>query len=383
MAHMNNINPSERNILLDNLRGLAILGVIAVHSIYAVNTFIPHGENDFFTYMVGLGKYGVELFFFISGALMYSIYGLSGSFESKKYWIRRVARIYPLWIFFLIVWMILGFLFQYGGVSEILVGSANMNNFSHTFLGMFVAGSTFTLFLSAPLWNTVIPGGWSIQAEMFHYVCFALIRRIKFNRLLTVIAFLNAFTLISQSVRIPGTNTHSWLSILLDAWIRSGFYSSLSFFTLGILFGIIISSNTQSSVRNKLDEILEEKQSKLIPFILSFILIPTPFGYTVEALGYVLIMILVGFLSLSSNTGSWFLRFIGKYSYFMYFAHFLILDFLKGATKNLGLNTEFQQSQKVYFLVFYALTLLLSTAVAIPSMRYFEGPVMKLARRKS
>jgi peptidoglycan/LPS O-acetylase OafA/YrhL len=376
-------DPSDRNLLLDNLRGLAILGVLAVHSVYTVNTFTPHGDNDYFTYMMGLGKYGVELFFFISGALMFSIYGLSGSLKERRFWLRRILRIYPLWIFFLLMWMILGFQFDFGGVHSILESETGLNQFSHSFGGIFIFGSTFTLFLSAPLWNTVIPGGWSIQAEMFHYFCFAVLRKIKLEILLLSLSFMNFATLVIQSLYSPDNSPGSIPAVLIESWIRSGFYSSLSFFTLGILFGLISQNNSTYSMRDTLSGALGNKHWTLAFFLLSIFLIPTPFGYTVEAFGYVLIMVCVGWIGLSMKSVSKSLSYLGKYSYFVYFVHFLILDLLVKFTKTLNFDTSFEQSQKIFFFVFYVLTLFFSIVCAIPSMRYFEGPLMRMARRKS
>ena len=93
-----------RNEWLDVVRGLAILGVVTVHAMGASNSVVQnHGGhlNDIVTNISEYGKYGVELFFFLSGWLLVSIYGSDSSLKlGRSYWYRRAARIYPLWILF-------------------------------------------------------------------------------------------------------------------------------------------------------------------------------------------------------------------------------------------------------------------------------------------
>ena len=103
-----------RNSLLDGLRRSAIVGVVAVHSMQISNLILGKGETTFSSLM-SLGKYGVELFFWLSGWLLVSIYGLKGNRLGKSYRIRRVARIYPLWILFLIVAIIRSIVTNSGG----------------------------------------------------------------------------------------------------------------------------------------------------------------------------------------------------------------------------------------------------------------------------
>ena len=81
----------QRNSWLDVLRGLAIFGVVSVHSIHTTDVFIAQSvKSSDFSFLMSLGKYGVELFFFLSGWLLASIYGLSGNKVGKPYWVRLV-----------------------------------------------------------------------------------------------------------------------------------------------------------------------------------------------------------------------------------------------------------------------------------------------------
>jgi peptidoglycan/LPS O-acetylase OafA/YrhL len=87
---------SSREELIDVLRGLAIAGVISVH---VAQTTLEGGSTV--QSLFSLGKYGVELFFIVSGYLLFKLYGSNRDSLSKSYYLRRITRIYPLWIFFL------------------------------------------------------------------------------------------------------------------------------------------------------------------------------------------------------------------------------------------------------------------------------------------
>jgi len=69
------IQTTERSHWLDVLRGLAIFGVVAVHSIQSTDSLVLHNKSEFFFWMVSLGKYGVELFFFCQAGYSYQSMG--------------------------------------------------------------------------------------------------------------------------------------------------------------------------------------------------------------------------------------------------------------------------------------------------------------------
>ena len=88
---------------LDAVRGVAILMVVATHSLSATVAVtgsynIPAPLFKLFDY----GQFGVQLFFVLSGWLMFSLYTGHGDFLQSSYWARRWARIWPLWIVFVV-----------------------------------------------------------------------------------------------------------------------------------------------------------------------------------------------------------------------------------------------------------------------------------------
>ena len=67
-----------RNPWLDVLRGIAIVGVLSVHTIQTTDplvTGLGGSTSNTFSNIMSLGQYGVEVFFFLSGWLMAALYG--------------------------------------------------------------------------------------------------------------------------------------------------------------------------------------------------------------------------------------------------------------------------------------------------------------------
>lgn len=79
---------SQHNVQIDVLRGLAILGVLAAHVIvYTDLTLSKHGgtPSSEVNSVISAAKYGVEVFFFVSGYLMQALYGIDKPFSLKSF----------------------------------------------------------------------------------------------------------------------------------------------------------------------------------------------------------------------------------------------------------------------------------------------------------
>lgn len=94
----------SRIIELDGIRGIAILPVIAIHSILTV---CPPG---FMHNLVGLGWLGVDLFFVLSGYLITGILldSINGPNYFRRFYLRRVFRILPVYYVFVILFFHVG-----------------------------------------------------------------------------------------------------------------------------------------------------------------------------------------------------------------------------------------------------------------------------------
>jgi peptidoglycan/LPS O-acetylase OafA/YrhL len=103
---------------LDVLRFVAFCLVFIAHSVYFVDIDWAHLPKPLFTFMFavhGAGYYGVDLFFVLSSylitELLYREREKTGVIHLRKFYIRRMLRIWPLYFFFLvIVWPVAGLL---------------------------------------------------------------------------------------------------------------------------------------------------------------------------------------------------------------------------------------------------------------------------------
>jgi peptidoglycan/LPS O-acetylase OafA/YrhL len=147
---------------IDSLRGIAILGVIFVHTSKSITSL-----NPILLSVCNFGKHGVQLFFLLSAyTLCLSNQNRRSEFNSKtKYFIRRFFRIAPLYYFGIGLYGIVFILRNYYGVETYLLTTkySTLSVIQHL---------TFTQSLSQDSIFAVVPGGWSIGAEMLFYLMF-------------------------------------------------------------------------------------------------------------------------------------------------------------------------------------------------------------------
>ena len=83
----------------------------------------------------------------------------------------------PLWILFIALGILEARIIGKGPWLAARNVPEGGNSLVHTPLFIWILSLTFTLWLVDSLWNTVMPGGWSIQAEIAHYLAFPIIRK--------------------------------------------------------------------------------------------------------------------------------------------------------------------------------------------------------------
>ena len=135
-------NTANRSNGIDLARTLAILGVVLVHSGCFSN-----------------GRFGVQLFFLVSGYLLADL----GNLSNRDFLIRRGFRLFPLYLLILV-------LFYHD----------TYDSFWQLFGSLFLIQSTHWIFSS-------IPGAWSISNEWLFSLLLPLLKKISRNQLLFLI----------------------------------------------------------------------------------------------------------------------------------------------------------------------------------------------------
>jgi peptidoglycan/LPS O-acetylase OafA/YrhL len=326
--------------------------------------------------------YGVELFFFISGALIVSLYGLGGpmSLASLGYWPKRLARILPLWILFFIIFTALR---NYTGPGADVQVFLNQHSGASGWLFLATLVATFTAWLSPYLWNAAVPGGWSIQAEMAHYLAFATLRRFNAKSILLVLVGMNLATL--AAIRFE-SSLPQWLEKPIDGWVRLGFYSTFFYFLLGVVAYSIMSKLRKGENLSDIGKSLSSFEWILsIIYVSTVLALPLPlgFGNNAQAIGIVLLSLGIGFVIQRVRLVVPALTTLGKYSYFIYFMHLLVLSGLSDLLLRIDkAKVPILNSATFVFLVYLLVLLSIALPSAWLSYRFFERPILQLARRR-
>ena len=328
---MNQILRNPRNEYLDIIRGIAIFGVVVFHtSLLANEIVIIHSGKPkiIFTDFFNLGAYGVELFFVLSGWLLASIYQERGAIR-KSYWVRRLAKIMPLWIVFYVGQILYAQLGVQAGWYFARQVSPGQNSFLHSPLGITLTTMTFTLWISSSLWNTVIPGAWSIQAEVAHYLFFPKIRNMSLRGLMMFASYFNCFsiTLILFSLSHYYSQFPIVIQQIIAAYLRLNLFTSFDFFLIGMISHRLYSQYFKMEKLSTLRNELSRNSFALIFFMLSFMFVPLTVGRIIEAVGFIFTSLIIGLGILRVSQLRILFMAMGKYSYFIYFIHFQLLFF--------------------------------------------------------
>jgi exopolysaccharide production protein ExoZ len=167
----------QKFLTIQYLRGFAAMTVLTSHAL-----IYPLVEEDLTS--ARLGWLGVVLFFVISGFIMVAVTG-EGTFSARDFLRRRVVRIVPMY------W-----------AATLLAGGLALFA-PHIFKStIFNAGQLLESLLFIPFYNDGSHGihpiyklGWTLNYEMFFYVCFALLAFLSAGRRVIVLTL--AFTLLA------------------------------------------------------------------------------------------------------------------------------------------------------------------------------------------
>ena len=151
------MEPMTRIYTLQYLRALAALAVVALHGANRVADALPAALAS----VLALGHAGVDLFFVISGFIMWSI-ARDAAISPATFLARRIIRVAPPYWIATLVWV--------GLVSAIGYDWITVTA-EHTFLSL-----GFVPHFSPTFWDRVWPvvmPDWTLNYEMFFYLVFA------------------------------------------------------------------------------------------------------------------------------------------------------------------------------------------------------------------
>ncbi|UWS31107.1 acyltransferase family protein [Erwinia pyrifoliae] len=321
-------------ISLQWLRAVAVLLVVGWHVMVKANVLNITSEQYF-----AIGNAGVDLFFIISGFIM--AYTLQKQDNGRVFFVKRLARIIPLYWFFSLTALI------------IYLYNPNMVN-SHTEHTTIL--NSFTLF---PIENhaMLIDVGWTLRYEFIFYSILSICLIFRKDTGLKLCSIL--------LLAIPFTSYF---------FNQRGFY--FDFLTneilMGFSFGIIAYYvNRKIYIYSK----------SIITILLGLALLLTLENYTPHLhrtfkYGVPMLLILFGTLKLNqkgSNCISKVLSITGDASYSIYLSHMFTIGIAILASRKILLGTKFDY-------LFIPFSILASTIVGIVIFHYIEKPLLKLVK---
>lgn len=346
--------PFARSHTLDVLRGLAILGVMAIH----VSQSFP-SNIDAVDYAFMCGWTGVNVFYFVSAITMGLMWTQRAgeANPAAKFYIRRALRIAPMF------WLAIPAYLAINGTGP----SYNAPNgigplqviLTATFLHGFWPDSV----------NSVVPGDWSIAAEMTFYLVFPFLitafgsRRRLYVALAIVLHLVNvclfkpwAFELFS-SYYGPGHESFVWTTLHLS------FLNQLPVFLIGCaLFFSLRDGFTRSDAAIFAVFIT-------LSFAANRATGAHEFNYLI--INLVLGALVAGCIKLAIHFQP--LEALGRNSYSMYLSHFAVIY---------GLRQLWPLADGlISLLIAYAVTAALSYLVARATWHLVERRVQNLAHR--
>lgn len=350
----------ERFDFIDSLRGISILGVIAVHVGLSIDGLTPALES-----FSAFTSRGVQLFFILS-AFTLTMISASRPFETAPFYIRRVFRIAPMFYLAMVAYIVLN------GTGPAVFAPEGIG------LKQVLLTLTFLNGWSIDSFNSIVPGGWSISCEAMFYLCFPLILRyVRSARAAAVASAASILAALAWSAAIKATSAFEANEFLVGSFIRFSFIFNLLSFLLGILLYYIIAGKERPLIqRGSIGAwgLLMASTLLLVgggasgfstfrnPLIASLVLVP--FVYAV-------------YLTRPTAIINPLIRHIGVISYSVYLVHFAVLDFVGHPLMSaIGALTP-----DLKFVIFFTVAVVLSTLVATVTYRWIELPFIELGRR--
>lgn len=346
---------------LDSLRGIAILGVILVHS--AILTV----QTGTVFHLAFTGQRGVQLFYMVSAFTLYL------SLDSRKtesrpilnFFLRRFFRIAPL--------------FYIAMFANLLISTHYPQNkhFANTGWRGILLGMFFLHGLRPDTIVTVVIGGWSIAVETSFYVLLPMVHRYINTVKKALLLFVVSATLLGAISRVlallsPNSSVEQYFAFL---WFPVEF----PVFLLGILAYLAWKACIQ---RNAFCTQTWGTASLILIFASSMIYFAC-YPFTDEKLYASSFLFLPLILALAIHP--WpllvnrFTRYIGKISYSMYLIHFFVLALVDWLFVRLHL-TSFVAGKPLGFLLATLLVFGISVPICVLSWRFVEQPGIRLGR---
>ncbi len=320
----------KRLVELDALRGIATIIVVIYHYTTRYNSL--YGHEDFFeTFDFTVGKQGVQLFFMISGFVIFLT--LNHVKKPMDFIVSRLSRLYPpYWIAIICTFSIVYFWGLPGRQVSHLTALKNMIMF-HDYLGIPNVDGVY----------------WTLKVELTFY--FWMFIAYLSNSLRKIEIYIMGLVLFNLFVHLTGVNIYHQLPHIL-------LFKHLPFFGIGIC----------------LYKIFYNEYSKFTFVTLALCLIVTLILNSANLFVLYLLFTIIFYLGIKGKIGllsNKIFVFVGLISYSLYLLHQNIGYVIINKGYSLGLNP----------LISISLAIIIVTVMSYASYRLVETPSTKLIKK--
>lgn len=144
---------------MEGLRGFAVFLVFWVHYCSLIEPHLLPNSLIISNFIHSAGNLGVDLFFVLSGYLIYGSIIDKTSFSVKKYSLRRIQRIYPTFLTVLFIYIVLSFIFPH----ESKLPSDFSQSALYILQNILLMPGIFAI-------DPIITVAWSLSYEAFYYI---------------------------------------------------------------------------------------------------------------------------------------------------------------------------------------------------------------------
>lgn len=348
----------EREAWLDWLKGMAICGVVMTH---IAREDLP----EILEKIAQFGANGVQLFFVISGCLLFKSYS-NNKAGAKKWYIKRFLRLIPLYWMYLVVSLLLD-----GRGPRYWLGTRDEITFNNI-----LSNFTFTNGFN-PYYINSIGITWYIADLAIFILLIPILFKIIKNMSNAIVSLLLGILICPLIIRelekiTPIPDSYLWLDYLYLCILNQ-----FPVLICGILSYFII----ERILLNKMEVLCGGRKMLLCILLFCVVLLSRimqdrvnvwgiPYIYWLAILFSVILCCGVGMEVKVLNISI--LRVLGKYSYGIYFSHYLLRNLVKYISLD---STVIEYCCRVLICLFGAFILSLVTT------EFVEKPVIKLFSR--
>lgn len=304
------------------LKGLAIICVILVHSPQKIPNI-----NYFIEQLMRLGRWGCQLFYVLSGYLLYL--GYRNNNDWRTYYKKRIVSLYPQWIIAILIYS-----------AYFYISSVNRWGLFYEFR-MDPKSILINIFMLNGLdpysFNYVVPGGWYVGTQWLLYLLFPVLiyifaifgqsggaKKLSINR--GIITILTVGVLWTQiSIRMVTKNPDI---TKLGSFVHYSILNQLPCFLIGIYLGMVY---TQKGFDEYSDRVILCR-FVILYFVATFVfyigkLIPCAYVFVPTAYGisfyYLIILVFLKFDTIKNYRCIKICQKFGDYSYEVYYVNFI------------------------------------------------------------